>query len=155
MFSLLDEVFCRDCYLGEKGLGPHEKDYIPCPNCGTTLHRFTVVCFKCHGPIRQIGKVEAEVRGFGLRVLTMAVTTLALVVAVVALGPIGVDRGGGTARSVTMAIAGPIVTLAGLFRVLFSRTFRKIPVLAGPIGLLLGGALVLAGAVIIVMLPFP
>lgn len=155
MFSHLDAVYCRDCYLGEKSLGPHEKDYIPCPNCSTTLHRFTVVCFKCHAPIRQIGKVEAEVRGFGLRVLTMAVTTLALVVAVVALGPIGVGRGGGMARGVTLAVAGPLLTLAGLFRVLFARIFRKVPVLAGPIGLLIGGALVAVGIVIIVMLPFP
>lgn len=155
VFSLQESVYCRECYLGPKSLGPHAADYVACPGCGTTLHRFTVVCFKCHSPIREIGKVEAEVRGFGLRVLSMAVVALALIVAVVALGPVGVDRGGGTARSVALSVAGPVAALAGLFRVLFSRSLRKVPVLAGPVGLLLGGALLVGGLLMVVFLPFP
>ena len=155
VYSFQEAVFCQKCYLGKSELGPHSKDYISCPNCDTILHRFTVVCFKCNSPIREVGKVEAEARGFGIRVLVFAVTVLALIVTVVALGPMGVARGGGAARSVTMAIVGPILVAAGFFRILFAGAFRKVPALAGLVGLLVGAGLFVGGLVMVILLPFP
>lgn len=155
VFSFQERAFCQDCYLGKKALGPIGDQYIECPHCKTTLHRFTVVCYNCHNSIRVIGKVEAEARGFGVRVMIFAIAVLMFIIAVVALGPVGVQRGGSAGRSLLYSILGPLCALSGLFRVLFPRALRKVRALAGIGSFFLAVLLIIGGTLMVVLLPFP
>ena len=155
VYSFKEKVFCRKCYLGDKELGPLGDQIIPCPHCGENLNKFTVVCFSCKNPIREVGKVEAEVKGMGIRVLGFVVAFFILVVAAVALGPVSTAAGGSQGRAALLGILGPLLSLTGLFRILFGMAFKKVPVLNTAIGTFLGGVLLIVGLLLLVLLPFP
>jgi hypothetical protein len=155
VFTFNDEEYCESCYLGEQGLGPLEEQYIECPHCKQKLNKFTVVCFACKNPIREVGKVEAEVKYMGLRVLGFFVAFLIFVVGAVILGPMRVEQGGSQTIATFMGVFGPIFGLAGLFRLLFGMVFKKIPILSGPLGKVLGVLLCGLGLLLVALLPFP
>ncbi len=155
VYSFKDKVFCQDCYLGEKGLGPYGDQYIPCPHCGTTLHRFTVVCYNCNKAIREVGKIQAETKHMGLRILAFMVSLLVLVVLALVLAPMGMDRGGSMARAVTLSIVGPLMILMGQFRLLFPLLFFKRRYLGSLWGGLVAWVFVILGIVVMVAIPLP
>ena len=155
VFTFVDEEYCEDCYLGEKQLGPFGDQYIECPHCGQKLNKFTVVCFACKNPIREVGKVEAQVKYMGLRILGFFVAFLVFVVGAVILGPMRIERGGDQTVATFMGVFGPIFGLAGLFRLLFGVVFKKIPFLAGFFGKVLAVLLLALGLSLVALLPFP
>jgi hypothetical protein len=113
------------------------------------------VCFNCKQPIREVGKVEAQVKYLGMRVLGCVVAFLVYVIAAVALGPMRTDRGGTAGVATFMGVFGPLFALAGVFRLLFPMVFKKMPRLGGSVGTAVGVLLWLIGTVLIVLLPFP
>ena len=155
VFSFKDQVFCQDCYLGDEGLGPFADQYISCPHCGTTLHRFTVVCHNCNKAIREVGKIQAETKHMALRVLTFMVSVLIFVLLPIVLAPIGMGRGGSMARAVTLSVVGPLMVLLGEFRLLFPLLFFKRRYIGSLWGGLVSWVLVILGIVVVVAIPYP
>ncbi len=155
VFSFKEKTFCRDCYLGDSGLGPLAGDYLECPHCGTVLHKFTVVCFNCKKAIREVGKIQTESRYMGLRVLVYVVAVILAIVLPIALGPVGVDRGGSTVRAVVLGAAGSLSFLGGLFRGLFPMVFVRSRILGNFLAGALAWLLAVLGLVLLVFLPFP
>ncbi len=155
VFSFKDQIFCQDCYLGDQALGPYADQYIPCPHCGTTLHRFTVVCYKCNKAIREVGKIQAETKHMGLRILGFMVSALVLILLPLLLAPIGVDRGGSMTRAVVLSIVGPLMILLGEFRLLFPLLFFKRRYIGSLWGGLVSWVMVILGIVVVVAIPYP
>jgi preprotein translocase subunit Sss1 len=155
VYTYKEQELCRSCYLGKEELGPMADQYIECPHCGQRLQKFTVVCFNCKQPIREVGKVEAKVKYVGMRILGLVVAFLIYVIAAVALGPMRTERGGSPGIATFMGVFGPLFALVGLFRLLFPMLFKKMPRLGSTLGTALGVFFVILGTLLVVLLPFP
>jgi len=154
VYSVNEKTFCHDCYLGAEQLGPYGDQYVECPHCGTILHKYTIVCFNCHNAIREVGKIQAESKNVGMRILIYIIALFVLVVLAVALGPMGIARGGSTARAVVLGILGPLLAALGGFRVSFPNLFIRRRYLGSLWGGIVGWILVSLGLLFVALLPF-
>lgn len=102
-----------------------------------------------------MGKVSAEVKGMGIRIIVFFVASLIFIIAGVALAPISTAAGGSQGRSALLGILGPLFALGGLFRLLFGMAFKKVAFLRSFWGIFLGTILFALGIVLLIMLPFP
>jgi hypothetical protein len=155
IFSFDEKSLCKKCYLGDNELGPLADQVIECPHCNKPLNKFTVVCCYCKNPIREVGTVSAEVKGMGIRIIAFFIAFLIFVIAGVALAPISTSAGGSQSRAALLGISGPLLSLMGLFRLLFGMVFKKVPVLRSFPGMLIGGVLFAVGIFLLILLPFP
>ena len=91
----------------------------------------------------------------GLRILVYVVAVLLAIILPIALGPVGVDRGGSVARSVVLGVLGSLFLLTGLFRALFPMVFLRMWFLGNFLAGLLAWILAIVGLVFLLLLPFP
>lgn len=114
-FSFAGNPLCRECFFENSELGPMASQYKKCPQCGTTVHEFTIRCPQCHMPIHETGtiRIQKPIRSS----VIMAYGIIALVVVVMAFTIPGFSTKGILAW--LSAIFGMVVLLHGLLGVMF------------------------------------
>ncbi len=114
-YSYGGKTYCKDCYF--KGqYGPLTDQYMTCPNCGTTVHMYTIKCPKCHTHIHQTGTIKSRTPISMGRIAAYLLISLLVVVIAFSLPSVSYK---GTAAYLT-ATLGTILSVHGLFGPFFT-----------------------------------
>lgn len=115
IFSFSGNPLCRECFFANE-YGPMSAQYKKCPQCGETVHQFTIRCPHCHAHIHETGtiRVQKPIRSS----VIMAYGIVVLVLVVMAFTIPGFSEKGFIAW--LAAITGMLVAVHGLLGVMFN-----------------------------------
>jgi hypothetical protein len=153
-FSYEGKILSREAYLGPSGNGPLAEQYIPCPECRKTIHKFAIHCHHCGVAIREIGKIESGPRGSAAKGIGFVVGILAFALAAMVLAERAYSEGGSLGLAIGLSVAAFVLGVNGLLGVLYFRYFVGFSFLRGLLGFGVGALSLLAAIVCIIGLVF-
>lgn len=142
----------REEYLGHAGNGPLGDQYLPCPRCQTTIHKFAIRCHQCGVAVREIGKIESGPRGSAAKGIGFVVGILVFALAAMVLAERAYSGGRSLGAVIPLSVVAFVLGVNGLLGALYFRFFVGITFLRGLWGFGLGGLSLLVGIVCLLLL---
>lgn len=151
-FTYQGKTLSREAYLGSTGHGPLGEQYLPCPKCGKTIHKFTIRCHHCGVAVREIGKIESGPRGSASKGIGFVVGILVFALAAMVLAERAYSGGSSLGVVIGLAVAGFVLGVNGLLGALYFRYFVGITFLRGLVGFVVGAVSTLLAIVCLILL---
>ncbi|MDY0000722.1 MAG: hypothetical protein RBU30_05465 [Polyangia bacterium] len=152
VYSYQGKSLEREEYLGPEGNGPLGDQFIPCPKCGKTIHKFAIRCHDCSVVIREIGKIESGPRGSSAKGIGLVVGILVFALAAMVLAERAYSGGRGLGVAIPLSIVGFVMGINGLLGSLYFRYFVGFTFIRGLLGFGLGVLSLIVGIICFVLL---
>lgn len=151
-FSFEGRSLRREEYLGSAGNGPLGDQFIPCPKCEQTIHKFAIRCHHCGVAVREIGKIESGPRGSAAKGIGFVVGILVFALAAMVLAERASSGGRSLGVVLPLAIGAFVLGVNGLLGALYFRYFVGMTFLRGLLGFGVGALSLIAGIVCLLLL---